>query len=297
MAQFPEWIRRRWPAGKPFEATRQLIDKCGLRTVCASARCPNIGECYADGHATFLLLGTSCTRSCAFCSVAHDGAAPVSADEPERVARAAVELGLRHVVITSVTRDDLDDGGAAHFGRTIAAVRRALPEATVEVLTPDFRGSEHAVRTVIDAGPDVFGHNVETVARLTPCIRSGAEYGRSLDVLACAGRIGGAGVILKSGLMVGMGERYDEVLGVMRDLREVGCRVMTIGQYLRPSGRQMDVREFVPPEVFERYRREGLRLGFAEVSAGPFVRSSYRAREMLETARDIMQKRDTAAGP
>jgi len=297
MTRFPEWIRRRWPVGKPFEATRQVIDKYSLRTVCTSARCPNIGECYADGHATFLLLGDSCTRSCAFCSVAHGGCAPVSADEPERVARAAVEMGLRHVVITSVTRDDLDDGGAGHFARTVGAVRSVLPRATVEVLTPDFRGSEHAVRTVIDAEPDVFGHNVETVPRLAPLIRSGAEYGRSLDVLACAGRFGGAGVVLKSGFMVGMGERYDEVVGVMRDLHEVGCHVMTIGQYLRPSRRQMEIQEFVPPETFERYRREGLKLGFAEVSAGPFVRSSYRAREMLETARDVIRKRDTATVP
>jgi len=297
MTQFPEWIRRRWPAGKQFEATRQLIDKCSLRTVCSSARCPNIGECYADGHATFMLLGKSCTRECEFCSVAHDGVTPVSADEPKRVAQAAAEMSLRHVVVTSVTRDDLDDGGAGHFARTVAVIRRDLPEATVEVLTPDFRGSEHSVRTVVDAEPDVFGHNVETVPRLTPRIRSGAEYARSLDVLACAGRLGGSRIVLKSGLMVGMGERYDEVVGVLRDLRGVGCHIATIGQYLRPSGRQMEVREFVPPEVFEQYRREGLELGFAEVSAGPFVRSSYRAREMLETARDIMQKQDTATAP
>ena len=297
MTQFPEWIRRRWPAGRQVEATRHLIDKCSLRTVCSSARCPNIGECYADGHATFMLLGGNCTRECEFCSVAHDEVAPVATDEPERVARAAAEMGLRHVVITSVTRDDLDGGGAGHFARTVTAVRAALPAATVEVLTPDFRGCEHAVQTVVDAGPDVFGHNVETVPRLAPLIRSGAGYGRSLDVLACAGGLGGARIVLKSGLMVGIGERYDEVVGVLRDLRGVGCHVVTIGQYLRPSGRQMEVREFVAPEVFERYRREGLELGFAEVSAGPFVRSSYRAREMLETARDIMQKQDTATAP
>ncbi len=295
MARFPEWIRRRWPSGAPFDATRQLIDKYAVHTVCTSARCPNIGECYAGGHATFMLLGSSCTRSCAFCSVAHAGRGePVSDDEPERVAEAARELGLRHVVVTSVTRDDLPDGGAVQFARAVAAIREALPEATVEVLTPDFQGNGRAIRTVVESAPDVFGHNVETVPRLTRRMRSGAEYRRSLDVLAEAGRLGGGEVVLKSGLMVGMGERFDEVVDVMRELLSVGCRIVTVGQYLRPSRSQMAVREFVPPDVFDRYRAEGLQLGFAEVSAGPFVRSSYRAREMLERARAAMRDCEVA---
>jgi len=294
MARFPEWIRRRWPTGESVKATRTLVDRCSLHTVCVSARCPNIGECYAAGHATFMLLGNRCTRACKFCSVQHGPCEPVSTDEPERVAQAVAELGLRHVVVTSVTRDDLDEGGAMQFARTIAAVREAVPDVTVEVLTPDFMGSKDAVRIVVDAGPDVFGHNVETVPRLTPAVRSGADYIRSLNVLACARDISADGVVLKSGLMVGIGEQYGEVIDVMRDLRYAGCSIVTIGQYLRPSRRQMAVREFVRPEVFDRYREEGLSLGFAGVVAGPFVRSSYRAGEMLRAARARMHRRDAA---
>jgi len=291
MTRFPHWIRRRWPTGETFAATRHILERYGVHTVCASARCPNIGECYSNGHATFMLLGTKCTRSCAFCSVDHGSGEPVSADEPARVAQAAAELELRHVVVTSVTRDDLPDGGAGQFARTVMAVRAALPDATVEVLTPDFRGSDDAVRIVVESGPDVFGHNVETVPRLTPRMRSHARYIRSLDVLAYAARRGGRRVVVKSGLMVGLGERYDEVVDVMRDLLMAGCRVMTVGQYLRPSPGQTAVHEFVAPEMFDRYRDEGLRLGFAGVSAGPFVRSSYRARALFETARNGAESR------
>ncbi len=286
MTEFPEWIRRRWPSGHTFESTRHIIDKCGLNTVCVNARCPNIGECYARRHATFLILGNACTRSCAFCSVAHGTPQPVSDNEPERVARAAAEMELRHVVITSVTRDDLPDGGADQFVRTIAALRSALPQAAIEVLTPDFRGRAADIETVVNACPDVFGHNVETVPRLTSSIRNGAEYTRSLDVLVAARNADMTKqLVIKSGLMVGMGERYDEVVGVLKDLRDVGCQIVTIGQYLRPGNGQVPVHEFVRPETFDMYREEGLKLGFADVAAGPFVRSSYRADEMLEAAR------------
>lgn len=285
MTQFPDWIRRRWPSGKTFEATRNIIDGCTLNTVCVSARCPNIGECYADRHATFLILGQACTRLCGFCSVQHGNPAPVVEDEPERVASAAAEMGLEHIVVTSVTRDDLTDGGAEQFARTVTAVRETIPTATVEVLTPDFSGDPEHIETVVNAGPDVFGHNVETVPRLTPSIRSGAEYHRSLDVLRAATRADSTKkLVIKSGLMVGMGERYEEVIGVLSDLRDAGCAIVTIGQYLRPSREQVDVHEFVPPELFEKYREEGLNMGFAYVSSGPFVRSSYRAREMLRAA-------------
>jgi lipoic acid synthetase len=285
MTQFPDWIRRPWPSGERVEATRRIIDRCDVTTVCVSARCPNIGECYAARHATFMILGDACTRSCAFCSVRHGTPEPVSTDGPGRVARAAAEMELEHVVITSVTRDDLDDGGAREFALTVRAVREAVPKATVEVLTPDFGGSTDAVRIVVDAGPDVFGHNVETVPRLTSRIRSGAEYQRSLDTLATAGRAGATKrLVIKSGLMVGMGEYYEEVIDVLKDLRAAGCEIATIGQYLRPSDAQAPVREFVQPEMFETYREEGLDMGFADVSSGPFVRSSYRARDMLKAA-------------
>ncbi len=254
---------------------RELLRELGLHTVCQSAHCPNACECFARGTATFLILGSVCSRSCAFCAVTRGLPAPPDPDEPRRVAEAAARLGLSHVVVTSVTRDDLPDGGSGHFAATIAAIRAACT-AAVEVLTPDFQGSEPCIRRVLEARPDVFNHNVETVPRLYPRVRPQAAYERSIEVLRLAAEAG-EGAATKSGLMVGLGESHDEVLAVMRDLRDAGCQALTVGQYLRPSPEHLPVERFVPPEEFDTYQHEAEALGFAAVAAGPFVRSSYHA--------------------
>jgi lipoic acid synthetase len=260
-----------------------LLRGHGLHTVCEDARCPNKGECFERGTATFLILGDVCTRDCRFCAVAGGRPGPLDPAEPEEVAAAAAALGLRHVVVTSVTRDDLPDGGAGHFAATIRALRRRLPEgATVEVLVPDFLGSHDALDAVLAERPDVFNHNVETVPRLYPRVRPQADYGRSLDVLGYAARVGG---VVKSGAMVGLGESGEEVRQVMKDLQAVGVRMLTLGQYLRPSPRHLPVVEYVPPAVFAEYRAAGERAGLV-VEAAPFVRSSYRAEESLCRLRD-----------
>lgn len=254
----------------------------GLHTVCESARCPNLHECFAHGTATFMILGDRCTRGCGFCAVpkARRGLPPPDSEEPDRVAAMAARMGLRHVVITSVNRDDLPDGGAAHFAATIQAVRSALPGARIEVLTPDFLGDPEAVRTVLDAGPDVFNHNVETVPRLYPRVRPQARYERSLAVLALARRHRPQAWI-KSGLMVGLGERPEEVHALLADLRRAGVQIVTIGQYLQPTLRNLPVATFVAPEQFEAYRRVALEMGFAMAFSGPFVRSSYMAETIV----------------
>lgn len=254
---------------------RELLRELRLHTVCQSAQCPNACECFARGTATFLILGSVCSRSCGFCAVTRGAPAPPDPDEPPRVAEAAARLGLRHVVVTSVTRDDLPDGGSGHFAATIQAIRSACA-ATIEVLTPDFQGSEACVRRVLEARPEVFNHNVETVPRLYPRVRPQAVYARSLEVLRFAAEAG-RGVVAKSGLMVGLGESHAEVLAVMRSLREAGCRALTVGQYLRPSPHHLPIERFVPPEEFETYQHEAEALGFDAVAAGPFVRSSYHA--------------------
>jgi len=293
--RLPPWLKKRLPAGGAVAETRAILDELGLETVCRSARCPNLPECFARHTATFMILGTRCTRSCRFCAVESGPPEPVRRDEPEAVAEAAARLGLRHVVVTSVTRDDLPDGGAGHFARVIATVRRKLPRASIEVLTPDFLGSSAAVATVIDAEPDVFNHNVETVPRLYPEVRPQADYGRSLGVLReakrlAAGRTGGtdgAGVArcirTKSGLMVGCGETREELSSVLADLRAAECDALTIGQYLAPSGGHYPVRRFVPPEEFAAYEAEARELGFLAVASGPFVRSSYNAQALWES--------------
>jgi len=275
--RLPAWLRKRVPAGG--RRVHNLLSELDLATVCAGARCPNRAECFARGTATFMVLGTRCTRDCCFCAIESGPPAPPRADEPEAVAEAADRLGLKHVVVTSVTRDDLPDGGAGHFARVIRAVRDRRPGAAVEVLVPDFQGDADAVDTVLDARPDVFNHNVETVARLYPAARPRADYRRSLDVLARAAARGG--VAVKSGLMAGLGETPAEVLGVMRDLRAAGCELVTIGQYLAPTGAHLPVARFVPPPEFDRWRRAALGMGFTAVAAGPFVRSSYRAEELF----------------
>jgi lipoyl synthase len=253
-----------------------LLRERHLHTVCEGAACPNRGECFEEGTATFLLMGPNCTRGCRFCNVTSAAPAALDEAEPEMVADAAVRLGLRHVVITSVTRDDLTDGGAAHFAATVAAVRRRLPSAAIEVLVPDFRGDLESVAVVLRSGPEVFNHNLETVPRLYAEVRPQADYRRSLEVLARAA--GRGGPLVKTGLMVGLGETREEVEGVLREVREVGVRMVTIGQYLRPSRDHLPVVEYVTPETFAGYRACGEALGLL-TEAAPFVRSSYRAEE------------------
>ena len=273
--QFPPWLRKRIPHESETRRVRNLLGELDVHTVCQSAHCPNLFECFGRGTATFLILGSRCTRRCGFCAVEQGDPEPVDPDEPRRVARAAAELGLAHVVVTSVTRDDLADGGSGQFAAAIEAIRQ-VSEATIEVLTPDFGGRADALARVLDARPDVFNHNVETVPRLYSRVRPQASYERSLGVLRQAGERGG-GILTKSGLMVGLGEGSEEVGEVLRDLRKVGCGLLTVGQYLRPSPDHLPVERFVTPEEFDAYKRDAESLGFLAVASGPFVRSSYEA--------------------
>jgi len=281
MSSLPPWIRRRFPPQEEWERVERLLRSLSLHTVCESARCPNLGECFRRGTATFLILGDTCTRSCRFCAVKKGIPLPPDPEEPRRVAEAARTLSLHHVVVTSVTRDDLPDGGAEHFAKTIQAIRECLPQATVEVLVPDFQGSAEALEVVLAARPDVLNHNVETVPRLYPLVRPQADYARSLELLRRT-RARYPGILVKSGLMVGLGETQKEVEAVLWDLKEAGCDVVTIGQYLRPTAWHLPVAAYVPPEVFAHYREYALRLGFRGVASGPFVRSSYRAEEFVK---------------
>ena len=271
--RFPQWLRR--PIGQTL-STRRLLRDLGLNTVCESARCPNIGDCFTSGRATFMVLGEICTRRCSFCAIPQGDPQAVDDEEPIRLAEAARRLGLKHVVVTTVTRDDLEDGGASHFVKVIERLRLVCPEATVEVLTSDFKGSEEAIRKVVAAGPDIYNHNLETVERLQRRLRPFAKYDRSLRVLALA-READPDCLTKSGLMVGLGETEEEVSKTLNDLRRVGCELLTIGQYLQSDRRNLPVVEFVHPEQFQVYERKAYDLGFAFVSSGPFVRSSYLA--------------------
>ncbi|MHB8895636.1 MAG: lipoyl synthase, partial [Candidatus Geothermincolia bacterium] len=268
----PRWLLRPVRCGPELARVEGVLEEEHLNTVCVGARCPNRGECYSAGTATFMILGARCTRGCGFCAVPTGGCEPVDEGEPLRVAKAAAAMGLRHVVVTSVTRDDLADGGAQHFVDTVLAVREALPEATVEVLVPDFGGEAVDVDEVLEAGPDVFNHNVETVGRLYREVRPRAGYERSLSVL---GRSARAGLPTKSGFMVGLGETADEVGGLLEDLLEAGCRLVTIGQYLRPSKKNLPVERYWEPAEFEALREKALSMGFDAVASGPLVRSSY----------------------
>ncbi len=276
--RLPDWLRRPLPRGNANFFTQNLLDELRLETVCENARCPNRPECYAQKTATFMILGNVCTRPCGFCAVPRGKTLPLEKDEPSRVAEAAVRLGLRHVVITSVTRDDLDDGGAEHFSQTVRAVR-ARTGAVVEVLTPDFLGRTAAIDRVIDAHPEIFNHNLETVPRLYHRVRRNAEYRRSLELLRRVKRRD-PGIQTKSGIMLGLGETNDEVLDVFADLRAAGCDMLTVGQYLQPSLTHLPVERFVPPAEFESLGRLARRLGFRRVASGPFVRSSYHAAEL-----------------
>jgi len=281
----PPWLVKRLPAdgGERAARVRALLDGLRLDTVCRSANCPNLAECFSRGTATFLIMGPACTRRCGFCSVPKSAPAPLDPEEPGRLAGAAVKLGLGHVVVTSVTRDDLPDGGAGHFAATVRALRAALPGTTVELLVPDFAGSAAALRTVLEAAPDVLNHNVETVPRLYPRVRPGADYARSLELLAAAKRIAPRAVT-KSGLMVGLGERPEEVGAALADLAAAGVGAVTVGQYLSPGPGHLPVAGFVPPERFEDYARRARALGMTAAS-GPWVRSSYRADRTLAAVR------------
>ncbi len=279
--RLPVWLKRPIAHGGEYIAVEGLLEELNLSTVCREARCPNRGECYASGTATFLIAGDTCTRGCTFCAVESRAPLPLDEDEPARVAEAVVRMGVRHAVITMVTRDDLDDGAAAHVVATIAAIRLASPGTAVEVLVSDLAGDERAIDMVVDARPDVFNHNVETVPRLYPSVRPGADYQRSLGVLARA-RTRSSDMPVKSGMMLGLGETHEEVVDVMRDLREAGCELLTLGQYLRPSARHLPVAAFVEPAEFAALAREARHLGFAGVASAPFVRSSYHAAELAE---------------
>jgi lipoic acid synthetase len=280
----PEWIRERKLRLSELHGVKSLMREHGLHTVCEEARCPNRGECFSRGTATFLLLGDVCTRACGFCDIRNGRPAPPDPLEPSRIRSAVERLGLSFVVLTSVDRDDLADGGAAHFAETIRSVRSLQPVPGVEVLTPDFRGRLESLETVLAAGPDVFNHNVETVPRLYATVRRGARLDRSLLLLSRAREIAPE-ITTKSGLMLGLGEREEEVRELLVRLREASVDIVTIGQYLRPSLENLPVEEYVAPEVFERHREFGERLGFRHVFAGPFVRSSYRAEEALHATR------------
>jgi lipoic acid synthetase len=279
----PPWIKAKAPAGENYAQVRALVNRLELHTVCQSAHCPNIGECWHARTATFMILGNTCTRNCRFCAVDSGCPAPVDPNEPERVAQAVGTLGLRHAVITSVTRDDLPDGGASIFAETIRAIRRLIPNCSVEVLIPDFAGSEEALRTVVDAQPDILNHNIETVARMYPLIRPQAVYERSLRLLGRAKEIDPV-MQTKSGIMVGVGESVSEVLEAMKDLRAVGCGILTIGQYLRPSAEHAPIDRYYAPEEFDELRQAGLEMGFRHVESGPLVRSSYHAAEQARSA-------------
>ena len=272
----PKWLRAPAPSGGNYRDLKALVDRLRLHTVCESAACPNVGECWNQRAATFMMLGNVCTRRCGFCAVQKGVPLPVDYDEPNRVAEAVAALGLDFAVITSVNRDDRDDGGAELFAMVIRAIRRRVPGCGVEVLVPDFQGSHAAVETVMEAGPEVFNHNTETVPRLYRQVRLGARYERSLDVLAHASKVAPASPT-KSGVMLGLGERDDEVVEVMRDLRAHDVGILTLGQYLRPSPKHLPIVRYVPPEEFDEFRRIGYEMGFSHVESGPLVRSSYHA--------------------
>ena len=281
--RFPDWVKRPWGSGEAFAETRAAMGTHALHTVCQSARCPNIGECWRRRTATFMVLGNLCTRNCAFCSVPSGKSGASEPGEPERVAHAVAEMGLRHAVITMVVRDDLPDGGASHVAAVVEAIRSANPGTTVEVLTSDLGGDRQAVETVLASAPEVFGHNIETVERLYPVLRDRRfHYRTALDVLRIAADYA-CPTIVKSALMVGHGETEADVRQTLLDLLDAGCHAVCIGQYLRPGKRQREVAEFIHPDQFTAYEQMAYALGFDFVQSGPFVRSSYQSEAVLET--------------
>jgi len=274
--RLPKWMKMKMPKGESYSKVKNLVESHGLHTICTSGNCPNIGECWGRGTATFMILGNICTRRCKFCAVPSGKPLAPDLEEPKKLAESVQIMGVKHCVITSVDRDDLDDQGAGIWAETIREVKRVNPETRIEVLIPDFRGKTELIQQVIDAGPDVISHNLETTERLTPFIRFASKYRRSLETLKyVADNFGRA----KSGIMLGLGETHDEVLQVMDDLLEAGVKVMTIGQYLAPSKKHMPVVEYITPEKFKEYRNIGIQKGFKFVESAPLVRSSYRAEE------------------
>jgi lipoic acid synthetase len=276
----PDWLRIDLNKGRSLNYVKEILSRFSLNTVCEEANCPNRMECFSKKTATFMILGSQCTRNCRFCNVTHGTPQPVDPEEPDKVAKAAAELELKHVVVTSVTRDDLPDGGARHFSRVIKAIKSLSSDTVVEVLIPDFRGSFAALETVVKAKPEVLNHNIETVPRLYPEVRPAAIYERSLELLSRVKSIDGS-MLTKSGIMVGLGEKEEEVFRVFNDLRSAGCDFLTIGQYLAPSAGHYPVAEYISPEIFKMYKEKALSLGFSFVASAPLVRSSYNAAEML----------------
>ncbi|HEY50910.1 MAG TPA: lipoyl synthase [Dehalococcoidia bacterium] len=283
--RLPPWFKQRLADPNVMSSMHGLLDGLKLHTICQSALCPNIGRCFTAGTATFLILGDTCTRRCTFCAVKKGQPSPVDEAEPEHLLEAVKNLGLSYVVVTSVTRDDLPDGGASQFVHTVTRLRENVPGITVEVLVPDFRGSEEAIRMVVASGPQVINHNVETVSRLYAEVRPGANYDRSLELLYAVKKLDRT-IVTKSGLMLGLGESREEIIEVMSDLREANCNLLTIGQYLQPSPQHHPVVRFIPPEEFVGYEATGREMGFAEVASSPLVRSSYRAAELYNKAKN-----------
>ena len=286
-AHKPSWIKVRLPSNPVFFSTKALISDLRLHTVCESAQCPNRWECWSQGTATFMIAGDRCTRACGFCAVTTAKPFALEEDEPQRVAEAVMRMKLKHVVITAVARDDLKDGGANHFARVIAAIQKMDPAIIIEVLVPDFHADDSCIQAVLDARPDIYNHNMETVERLTPVVRSRAKYRTSLQVLRRAKELPsrGRGIVTKSGIMLGLGETEPEIFQTMDDLREVGCQVLTMGQYLRPTPNHLPVVEFVTPQQFEFYGEIARKKGFEHVASGPLVRSSYHAADFHPVVR------------
>jgi lipoyl synthase len=277
----PPWLKRRLPSGPIYGNVCQTLDAQGLHTVCQEAKCPNQWECFSRKTATFLILGSRCTRNCGFCAVSHGPSGPPDPEEPQRVARMARDMALAYVVVTSVTRDDLPDGGAGLFAATIRAIRAEIPTALVEVLIPDLQGRPEAIQTVVTAGPDVLNHNLETIPALYAKVRPEADYQQSLELLRTVRDLS-PHMMTKSGLMLGLGETPEGVRQTLSDLRAVDCRMVTLGQYLQPSPAHLPVKRYVPPEEFDQWRDAALKMGFQEVASGPLVRSSYQARELYQ---------------
>ncbi len=290
VTKLPPWFKKK-PAPEVISALKGLLDGLKLHTICESALCPNAAECFSRKTATFLILGDICTRNCTFCAVKKGKPEAVDEEEPEHLLQAVESLGLKYVVLTSVTRDDLDDGGASHFARTIRLLKEKMG-VMVEVLIPDFLGSDKSLKMVISAHPEVINHNIETVPRLYHEVRPKADYKRSLELLLKVKRLEPE-IVTKSGLMLGLGERREEILQVMQDLREVGCELLTLGQYLRPSPKHHPVARFVPPEEFEEYRAIGKKMGFTEVASAPLVRSSFKAAQLYFKARGTLTLDDS----
>jgi lipoic acid synthetase len=283
--RLPEWLRFNLPTSDTFAQTRNLLDELKLHTVCESAKCPNHWECWEKGTATFMIAGDRCTRACGFCAVSTAKPLALEADEPMRVAEATRRMRLRHIVITAVARDDLKDGGAEHFRQTIEAVRKLNPGIVIEVLVPDFSDSDSSVENVLSANPNIFNHNLETVRRLTPSVRHRATYDRSLSVLKKVKEKRGNSIYTKSGMMLGLGEREEEVMAALEDLRRAGCDILTLGQYLQPTLKHLPVVDFVSPEQFAAFGNVAREMGFVHVASGPMVRSSYHADEFNASAK------------